>query len=610
MISLRSIFSHPLLARELTERAARKRTYAGRVVYGLVLYTLFIIALRRLIGNASGDPTGFGVLGLGRGMFQQLVELQCWGVFLFQPALMAGVITYEKERESFSLLLLTGMSPTKILIEKYLAGLFPMATLLLLALPLGAITMGYGGVSPQLLASGACVVLAAWLQVGAFSLLCSAWCRTTVGAMLAAYLGGALVYLAPAIGYSLAVRYVLWGADVRGLEIPGWLWSLWPPEVFARVLAFQESVASLGEPDASALWARLLGETGRLCAPLLISAGVFLLLARIVMVRRALVVAADVRRRADRGKRVRLLPSAAASWLHSLWPKHTNLPQDDPIAWRESGRSLLGRRGRFLQSTLIAAGLALALSLFLLGLYPRTAGPERLHHLSIVLGVTTVLVLTVRSVGALLSEHANQTLDILLTTPLGAAEILREKARALGRYWLLFALPLGVVFALEGWSEYQYVRAETIWRDLGLYWICDALALLIYPPLIIWASLLFALWLRARSRAIVATLMLFAMWFIAPLTVLSLMWPQWRTAQPGLWLSLLSPLGIVDANEGGRLALFSLRLEKHGRWTVGWAEPWVPIVCNFLAYGLLLLCVRWLCLRMAEPWLHRGGPSR
>jgi hypothetical protein len=207
----------------------------------------------------------------------------------------------------------------------------------------------------------------------------------------------------------------------------------------------------------------------------------------------------------------------------------------------------------------------------------------------------------------LLSEHANQTLDILLTTPLGAAEILREKVRALRKSWLLFALPLGVVLALEGWSEYQYVRADTLWRDLGRYWICDALVLLVYPPLVIWTALFFALWLRARSRAIVATLSLFAMWFIGPLAVLASTMPDWRTSQPGLWLSLLSPLGIVDANEGGRLLQFTLQAVKHGRWIVHWGEPWVPIVCNFLVYGLLLAGVRWLCLRMAEPWLHRGG---
>jgi hypothetical protein len=603
---MNSFFSLPLLGRELTERAARKRTYAGRVVYGLVLYTLFVFALRRLVGSAESDPTGFGVLGFGRSMFQQLVELQCWGVFLFQPALMAGVLTYEKERESFTLLLLTRMSPTKILIEKFLAGLFPMATLLLLALPLGAITMGYGGVSPQLLATGVCVVVAAWLAVGAFSLLCSAWFRSPVSAMLAAYPGGALVILLPAIGYSLRIRYVLWGADLRGLDVPDWLWSLWPPEVFARVMAFQEAAGATGDLDGSALWARLLAETARLCAPLLICAAVCLLVARVVMVRRA-VSSGGRERLFQPPQAARAAVSSALKWIHSLWPKHAALPGDEPVAWRESGRGLLGRRGRFLYFTLLAAGLTFALSLFLLGLYPRTAGPERLHHLSIALGAIAILVLTVRSVGSLLSEHANQTLDILLSTPLGAAEILREKARALRRYSLLFGLILGVVFALEGWSEYQYLPGEVKWRLVGQYWICDALALLVYPPLIVWFAIFFALRLRARARAMIFALLFLALWLLGPRLILSFAWPSWRFGTPGFWLSLLSPLGILDANHSGRLEDFTLRVEGRSFSVAGVIGPWFLIAVNFGAYAIILAGVRSLCLLMAEKWMRRSG---
>jgi hypothetical protein len=605
VISLRSIFAFPLLARELTERAARKRTYAARVVYGLALYVIFVFVLRRIIGNAGGDPTGFNVLGLGRQLFQQLVEFQCWGVLLFQPALMAGVLTYEKERDSLSLLLLTRMSPTKMLLEKYLAGLLPMLTLLLLALPLGAITMGYGGVSPQLLACGAMIVLATWLQTGAFALLCSAWCRTTTGAMLAAYFGSALIHIAPALTYSLSVRYVLWGADLRGLEVPEWLWSLWPPETFARVLAFQEVVASSGEMDASALWVRLLGEAGRRCMPLLITAGVCLLLARLVMLQRAFTVSGGGQFRLFGA--ARLVPAVFKKWLHALWPKHTDLPENDPVAWREGMRSVLGARGRFWYFIAVAAGLTFALCLFLLSLYPRTAGPERLHHLAVVLAAAGVVILTVQSNGTLLAEHSNQTLQILLTTPLGTAEILRQKARALCRYWMLFAAMLAVVFAFEGWSEYQYVSAGTKWAALSRYWIGYALVLAVYPPLIVWTSLLLALSLQVRPRAIIAALIFFAIWIAGPRLILSLIWGGWQDTEPRLWLSLLSPLGIVEANEAGRFDDASVHFHGSDRSLLYTSGPWTFIVSNFFGYGLLLLGVRWLCLRMAERWLRRAG---
>ena len=594
---LRSLFSYPLLARELTERAARRRTYAGRVAYGVVLYAMFLFALHRVIGNAAGDPSGLSVLGVGRNLFSDLVVLQCWGVFIFQPALMAGVITYEKERESLSLLLLTGMSPMQMLVEKLLSGLLPMATLLLLALPLGAITMAYGGVSTQLLAAGSCVVLSAWLQAGAFALLCSAWCRTTVGAMLCSYLVGAVVFLAPAVAYSLGVRYVLWGADVHGFEIPSWLWAHWPPEAFARVLAEQESAASALASNSTALWSDLFSTTWEHCSPLIGTAAVCWLLARLVLMRRAFAPA--------RTRRVKKIAHTTVKWFRSFRPAHMDLPKDDPVAWRESGRGVLGRRGRFAYLTLILGALTLAMSFFLLGIYPRTEGPQRLHHFAVVLGGAALLVLVVRSVGAMLSERSNQTLDILLTTPLGAAEILREKVRALGRYWVLFALLFGIVFALQGWSEYQYLRTTMVWQSLGQYWLCGGLVLLIYPPLIIWVSLLFALRLRAQSKAIIASLSVFAVWFIAPLAMLHFTMPDWRDQPTGMWLSLLSPLGILDANEHDNLGRFFVEVLKSGRTIISIGRPLAPILYNFSVYALIAFGVRSLCIRKAEQWLRK-----
>ena len=605
MISLRSILSFPLLARELTERAARRRTYAARVVYGLALYAIFVFGLRRMIGNAS-DETGFGVLGLGRQIFQGLVELQCWGVLIFQPALMAGVLTYEKERDTFPLLLLTHMSPLKMLLEKYLAGLLPMMTLLLLALPVGAITMGYGGVSPQLLASGAIVVLATWLQVGALALLCSAWCRTTTGAMLAAYAGTALIHLLPALCYSFGVRYVMWGADVRGLEVPRWIWSLWPPEAFSRVLAFQETIAASGTTDAAALWMRLLAEAARRCTPLLVTAGVCLLLARAVMLRRAFRVSGAGKTPRLFGI-VRVVPAAFRKWLHSLWPKHTDLPGDDPIAWREGMRSVLGSGRRFAAVTAVAAALTFALGLFLLGLYPRTAGPERLQHIAMILGTSAVVIFAVQGTRTILDEHSNQTLEILLTTPLGAAEILRQKARALRRFWVVLGVMLAVIFALKGWAENEYLPSDVKWRIVAQYWICNVLALLVYPPLIVWTSLLIALWLRAKVRAMAATLLLVLLWFAVPEFILSTLSPYARHDSVNLWLSLLSPLGIVVANESNQLGDFSNPFTAIARWLTESNRLWLIMAFNFLTYALVLALVRHVCLRLAETRMCRGG---
>ena len=144
-----------------------------------------------------------------------------------------------------------------------------------------------------------------------------------------------------------------------------------------------------------------------------------------------------------------------------------------------------------------------------------------------------------------------------------------------------------------------------LWQALGQYWLCAGFVLLVYPPLIIWISLFFALRLRVQSKAIITALCVFAVWFIAPFATLQFTMPDWRDQPSGLWLSLLSPLGILDANEHDSLARFSVEYVKSGRFVTGIGEPWAPVFSNFLGYGALALGVRTLCLRKAEQWLRK-----
>jgi hypothetical protein len=601
MTFLSTLFRYPLLNRELTQRASRPRTYFVRVLYGLVLYGLFLVALHKVLtkGTDSLSLSGLNSFGIGNELLHRLVDLLCWSLLLIQPALTAGVLTQEKERNHFSLLILTRLGPTKVLLEKYLSGLLPMATLLCLAMPLTAITMGYGGVSPQLLASAAMVVLGTWLVVGAWALFCSAWCRTTLGAILMAYLCGAALLLAPSLGYSLLKRDVLFGSDLTGVDVPAWLWATWPPEVFARVVDFQRS--SFGD----AMWtldarSALVTEAARRSAPLLVAGLCFLLLSRWVLLRRAMPA-----RGSAPGGLMLLLQHAWAKASPRLRPSKVDLPAYDPVAWRESGRSVLGRRGRFLYFGALLSLGTLALSIYVLSLFPPISGPERLTKLTLFIGTTAILVLVARSVNSLLDERTNQTLDIMATTPMGLREVLKQKARAISRYWLLFGVMLGIVFALQGWSEFEYRRPSHYWQPIAQYWATAALALIVYPPMIIWLSLFCAVWWRKRTRAMFITLGILAAWSALPLLILQVISADWRDDKNLLWWSLLSPVGILDANHHDHLQHFSQTASSYRGARLLYGAPWVPVTVNYLSYAALALIFRGLCLRVSDRLLRK-----
>ncbi len=201
MTALLRLFSFPLLAKELTEAAARRRTYVLRVVYGVALFAVFAAMAPRWLWRGTYDP--LSVMGAGRGMFENILLLQFIGIALFLPAMMCGRIAEEKERDSLVLLFLTDLRPWSIVLQKYLGGLVPMLSFLLLAMPLAAIAYAFGGVTTDTLATGLYALLLDCLQIGALALMCSAWCRTTVSALLSTHLLAVVFYLGPILRLAL-----------------------------------------------------------------------------------------------------------------------------------------------------------------------------------------------------------------------------------------------------------------------------------------------------------------------------------------------------------------------------------------------------------------------
>src|SRR5258708_6076433 len=92
---IRGRLAMPLLVKELSEAAARRRTYVLRVVYAVALYGIFAVCFAENFSGVTQFP-GYdprtALLGYGREIFDLLTWLQLFGILLFQPALMCGRI--------------------------------------------------------------------------------------------------------------------------------------------------------------------------------------------------------------------------------------------------------------------------------------------------------------------------------------------------------------------------------------------------------------------------------------------------------------------------------------------------------------------------------------
>jgi ABC-type transport system involved in multi-copper enzyme maturation permease subunit len=130
---------------------------------------------------------GISALGQGDETFLSALWIQVVGIVLFLPAMMCGLITDEKERGTFQLLMLTDISAWETITQKFLGGLVPMLTLLVLTLPIGGFAYLLGGLTMETVWIGSLSLALFSSSVAAISLACSSYARSTIGAFVGTY---------------------------------------------------------------------------------------------------------------------------------------------------------------------------------------------------------------------------------------------------------------------------------------------------------------------------------------------------------------------------------------------------------------------------------------
>jgi ABC-type Na+ efflux pump permease subunit len=208
----------------------------------------------------------------------------------------------------------------------------------------------------------------------------------------------------------------------------------------------------------------------------------------------------------------------------------------------------------------------------------------------------------VRAAHSIASERVNQTLEVLLTTPISGRDIVRHKVHGAWRFSLVLAVPIATVILLEAWAEggawrgyHEYSRPAYVAMSL--------IPIVIFFPMLTWLATLLGLRMRTRGRATILSVVLVTAWVLLPFLVLILIGELFRLvdvdALPGSLLFLLSPGLVVFFPE-----IWEIVDDLYGNsywWAFGLAYVW---------YALLWFGFRWLCLRKADAWLGRTSAPR
>ena len=250
--------ANPLAAKELRGRMRGPRPFVVATLYLLPLGALAVGLYAVIAASTTGNVAG-GV-PVGKLFFAAISALELGLICLLAPALTADLISGERERRTYDLLLVTPLSGVQIVVGKLVPALGSLLLLVVLALPLQAIAVLLGGVGPEELLVGFAILVLTAVTSGCVGLYWSAHLRATRAAVACAYGSTVLGVLGLPV---VALVTLLAGNVVGSSPQRAWLLPAEVGELEVQVLVSLVQLLVATNPPLSAIFSGLTLSQGR-----------------------------------------------------------------------------------------------------------------------------------------------------------------------------------------------------------------------------------------------------------------------------------------------------------------------------------------------------------
>ncbi len=211
---LSSIRRNPIILKEL-----RGRMRSWRALFNVGLY-VGLLSIFAVLAYAVSMPRNYyngyysynysynSYERLGNGLFSGIIVVQLLLIGLLTPGFTAGVLSGEKERQTYEILLVTLLRPAEIVLGKLFSTLSYLFLLIIAAIPVESIVFLVGGVGADQLIIGLLIPLVTTLLLGSLGVMWSSLLRTTSRASRSTYITLLVLMLGlPALGYPLTILF-------------------------------------------------------------------------------------------------------------------------------------------------------------------------------------------------------------------------------------------------------------------------------------------------------------------------------------------------------------------------------------------------------------------
>jgi ABC-type transport system involved in multi-copper enzyme maturation permease subunit len=469
----------PVLYYDMVRTARRSRYILYRFLFGLILFA--VLVWLNYIWNVSypqlqNEDRLKHLARMAEACFATFMTVQMLAVILLTPAFTAGAIAEEKDRRTLEFILATDLENREIILSKLASRLLSLTFLFLVGLPILSLMQFFGGVDPELTLAAYLAIGLTMISLASLSILVSIYARRTRDAIGLVYLM-VLVYLVLLPALDLILTHALPGA-IGALP-------LWFGEEPLTLLALVEILNRGNIFMAYTKLAVIVGSGRSLAAGLeTVLEGyigfhlVFTALCITWAVRRLRVIALNQASEAARTK-----PTVRALRWSAPWRPPVG---DMPMIWKEvhaepgvrmsaASRAVLGV---VILASFIPPGWMLWEYLWPSGrpTFSRREEFQIAVNIWVRIAGTAVaclllLSIAIRASGSITGERDRQTMDGLLTTPLGSEEIFLAKwwgslcSARWGLIWLVLTWVVGVV--LRGLVFYAVPLLIITWSVLA-----------------------------------------------------------------------------------------------------------------------------------------------
>jgi len=199
---------NPIVAKEYRSRMRTWRSPLAMSIYILLLGGLGWAIFSTQAGAARSAFNAGQAASYGHQLFFDLVMFQMGLIAFVTPALTAGAISGERERQTIDLLFVTRIPAFSIVWGKLIASMSFVVLLLLLSVPIFSLVFLFGGIELDQVVTSFLVTLVAALTLGLVGIAFSAILPRTLPSTVAAY-GVGFVLLAGTYVYGLVFPTVI-----------------------------------------------------------------------------------------------------------------------------------------------------------------------------------------------------------------------------------------------------------------------------------------------------------------------------------------------------------------------------------------------------------------